>query len=123
MQLPSEAGLVLNGSYIIFSCVGGYVNTGGSLNVTCNANSSWSLFPKCVSTCGDVPVVANGYASNATSIQYNNNIYQRNVQFTCYPGYVRVNSSGQSWVSCSNGVWDPLPVCAGMLLMLKLILN
>jgi len=52
MQLPSETGLVLNGSYIVFSCITGYVNTGGSLNLTCNNNNSWSQFPNCVLNTG-----------------------------------------------------------------------
>ena len=52
IQLPSEPGLVLNGSYIVFSCINGYINTGGSLNVTCNTNSLWSQFPNCVSNTG-----------------------------------------------------------------------
>ncbi len=52
MQLPTEAGLVLNGSYIVFSCITGYVNTGGSLNVTCNSNNAWSQFPNCVLNTG-----------------------------------------------------------------------
>jgi hypothetical protein len=52
MQLSTETGLVLNGSYIVFSCINGYVNMGGSLNVTCSASGSWSPFPNCVSGSG-----------------------------------------------------------------------
>ncbi len=52
MQLSTETGLVLNGSYIVFSCINGYVNMGGSLNVTCSASGSWSPFPNCVSSSG-----------------------------------------------------------------------
>ncbi len=52
MELQTEVGLVLNGSYIVFSCITGYVNTGGSLNVTCNNNNSWSQFPNCVLNTG-----------------------------------------------------------------------
>ena len=54
MQLSSETGSVLNGSYIVFSCVSGYVNTGGSLNVTCSSSGSWSSFPNCVLSGGGV---------------------------------------------------------------------
>ena len=50
--LPSEPGLVLNGSFIVFSCLSGYVNTGGSLNVTCGNNGVWSPFPNCVQSSG-----------------------------------------------------------------------
>ncbi len=52
MQLPTETGLVLNGSYIVFSCINGYVNIGGSLNLTCNNNNSWSQLPNCVLNTG-----------------------------------------------------------------------
>ncbi len=52
IQLSSETGLVLNGSYIVFSCINGYVNMGGSLNVTCSSSGSWSPFPNCVSSSG-----------------------------------------------------------------------
>jgi hypothetical protein len=52
MQLSTETGLVLNGSYIVFSCINGYVNMAGSLNVTCSASGTWSPFPNCVSSSG-----------------------------------------------------------------------
>ncbi len=52
MELPTETDLVLNGSFILFSCMSGYVNTGGSLNLTCNNNNSWSQFPNCVLNTG-----------------------------------------------------------------------
>ena len=53
--LPSEPGLVLNGSFVVFSCISGYVNTGGSLNVTCGNNGAWSPFPNCVQSSGSGP--------------------------------------------------------------------
>jgi len=146
MQLSTDPDSMMNGSYIVFSCINGYVNTGGSLNVTCNTNSGWSQFPNCVSStqtttmssntgqgslttqqvssnCDNVPSVANGYVSNETFIQYANNSYQRQVEFRCNPGYMHVNTSGRRLVSCNNGVWDPLPVCARMLFMSKSIVN
>jgi hypothetical protein len=49
LQLPTEPDLVLNGSYIVFSCISGYVNTGGNLNVTCHTSGVWSRLPNCVS--------------------------------------------------------------------------
>jgi hypothetical protein len=58
MQLSTETGLVLNGSYIVFSCINGYVNMGGSLNVTCSASGTWSPFPNCVSSSGSVFMTA-----------------------------------------------------------------
>ncbi len=109
-----SSSTVQSGSYIVFSCVGNLVNVGGSLNVTCNINGSWSQFPQCVSNCNDIPFIANGYSSNATAVTYSNNTYQRKVCYTCNIGYVSVNTPGQSWVSCTNGVWGPLPVCTCM---------
>ena len=48
MQLPYEPTLILAGSFIVFSCVSGYTNVGGNLNVTCGINNQWSPFPRCV---------------------------------------------------------------------------
>ena len=48
MRAPDDSTVILNGSYIVFSCMNGYTNMGGNLNVTCNANGTWSPFPKCV---------------------------------------------------------------------------
>jgi hypothetical protein len=55
LQLASESNLVLNGSFIVFNCISGYVNTGGSLNVTCSSSGAWSQFPNCVPSGGVVP--------------------------------------------------------------------
>jgi len=52
MQPQGNTDAILNGSYIVFSCVSGYTNNGGTLNVTCNSNGSWSQFPNCVSSSG-----------------------------------------------------------------------
>ncbi|CAF3900735.1 unnamed protein product [Rotaria magnacalcarata] len=201
MQTSQNTSIVLSGSYIVFACVTGYTNTGGSLNLTCSSSGVWSPYPNCVSNtqtttmssnsaatcsyssnllsiangyastwsgimtptgiqalsgatitymctppynlvgnsvmtcnngvwsaqpvclangvttvnpssnCANVPQIANSYVSRATSIQYINNQYQRKIQFTCNPGYILASTSGQSLVSCLNGVWDPLPVC------------
>jgi hypothetical protein len=43
-----DSTVVLNGSYAVFSCMSDYTNMGGSLNVTCSANGTWSPFPNCV---------------------------------------------------------------------------
>jgi hypothetical protein len=47
-----NSALMQAGSYIVFSCVGTYMNTGGSLNVTCYTNGSWTPFPNCVPNTG-----------------------------------------------------------------------
>lgn len=52
MQFPDEPAFILGGSFIVFSCVGGYTNVGGNLNVTCGINNHWSPFPRCVSSNG-----------------------------------------------------------------------
>lgn len=47
MQSQGDSNSVLTGSYIVLACLNGYTNTGGSLNVTCFTNGSWSPFPNC----------------------------------------------------------------------------
>ena len=42
-----DSNAVLNDSYIVFTCASGYINVGGSLNVTCLSTGSWSQFPSC----------------------------------------------------------------------------
>ena len=51
-QPANDQTTVLNGSFIVFSCVSGYVNAGGSLNLTCGNNGMWSPFPNCVQSSG-----------------------------------------------------------------------
>ena len=43
-----DSSVVFVNSYIVLTCASGYVNTGGSLNVTCLGTGSWSQFPSCV---------------------------------------------------------------------------
>lgn len=137
-QLPTEPGVVLNGSFVVFSCMSGYVNTGGSLNLTCGDNGMWSPLPNCVlssqgtmasttrtpapvttvsnqptATCVDIPPVANAIVANATALQRNNMIFSRSVEYRCNPGFVHLEASGRRFVSCTDGRWDPLPMCIG----------
>jgi hypothetical protein len=65
--------------------------------------------------CTDIPTIANGYVSAATYIQNVNNVITRQIEFTCGTGYSHLNTSGSRSVSCTNGVWSTLPVCARML--------
>lgn len=129
---------MLDGSFIVFSCNNGFINTGGSLTVTCGSNGSWSPFPNCVSNpqattasttsgvvpgpttssqtstnCADVPSIPNGFVANATALQQNNMILSRTVEYSCKAGFVRLETSGQQRVSCTDGRWSPLPVCIG----------
>jgi hypothetical protein len=48
LNVFGNSALMQSGSYIVFNCMGTYINTGGSLNVTCNTNGSWTPFPNCV---------------------------------------------------------------------------
>ncbi len=49
---PDDSNAVLNGSYMVLACISGYTNTGGSLNVTCLANGTWTQFPNCILNSG-----------------------------------------------------------------------
>ena len=51
-QPANDQTTVLNGSFILFSCVNGYFNAGGSLNLTCGNNGMWTPFPNCVQSSG-----------------------------------------------------------------------
>lgn len=59
-QLPNDQSTVLNGSFIVFSCVSGFVNVGGSLNITCGNNGMWSPFPNCIQSSGGGPMTTMG---------------------------------------------------------------
>lgn len=48
MASSQETNAIFVNSYIVFACANGYVNTGGSLNVTCLSSGSWTQFPNCV---------------------------------------------------------------------------
>ena len=67
--------------------------------------------------CVGMPSVPHAYISNSTLMQLSNNSHRGQVHFTCNLGYTHVKESGERWVSCTNGVWSTLPVCAGILLM------
>lgn len=48
IEASDDSNIALNGSYVVFSCMDGYTNVGGSLNVTCDPTGEWSPLPKCV---------------------------------------------------------------------------
>jgi hypothetical protein len=52
MTDSQNTSAVFNSSYIVLACANGYTNTGGSLNVTCLGNGSWTQFPNCVLNTG-----------------------------------------------------------------------
>jgi hypothetical protein len=43
-----DATTVFVDSYIVLACAAGYMNNGGSLNITCLSSGSWTPFPNCV---------------------------------------------------------------------------
>jgi hypothetical protein len=71
MTDSQNTSAVFNGSYIVLACANGYSNTGGSLNVTCLGNGSWSQFPNCVSNTGSgsmtTTTIPTGSGSMATT--------------------------------------------------------
>ena len=67
IQVSGQSDLLANGSYIGFSCVSGFVNTGGNLNVTCQSSGSWTQFPNCVSTSGAACSIALSSTFNVTN--------------------------------------------------------
>jgi len=118
-------------SYILFNCSNGYTNTGGSYNVSCNANSAWSQpWPFCQSTTTQSPStltcpfsltmlqITNGYAvdtsgltlvSSGTTMAATPNSV---ITYTCLSPYTVDPSVGAS-VTCVNGQWSPssMPQC------------
>ena len=81
----------------------------GGVVVTTTTTSPFSS-----ARCVGVPSVVNAFVSNATLINFGNNSFQGQVQFTCKNGYSFTTTAARRWVSCNNGVWDPLPVCSGI---------
>ncbi|CAF4597909.1 unnamed protein product, partial [Rotaria magnacalcarata] len=134
MQLPQNTSTVLSGSYIVFACMTGYTNTGGSLNLTCTSNSAWSPFPNCVlNTSGGGSLtttttmsnnnnrvscafdattlnITNGYASNVSLSYTSSNTATGWAQFACVPGFALDSTVGSLYV-CNNGVWSTKPRC------------
>jgi hypothetical protein len=71
MTDSQNTSVVFNGSYILLACVNGYTNTGGSLNVICLSNGSWSQFTNCVLNTGSgamtTPTISTGSGSMMTT--------------------------------------------------------
>ena len=67
MQPSDNSSLILSGSYIVVTCMNGYINTGGSYNITCSGNGSWSSFPNCVlnTTGGSMTTAATPIGNNS----------------------------------------------------------
>ena len=55
-------------SFIIFACASGYVNTGGSLNVTCLSTGAWSQFPSCVLNNGAITTTTTSAMMTTTTM-------------------------------------------------------
>ncbi|CAF4947730.1 unnamed protein product, partial [Rotaria socialis] len=132
MQPPQNTSVILSGSYIVFVCITGYTNTGGSLNVTCSSSSSWSPFPSCALNTGgggslttttmpnnnglscafDTTTlnIMNGFSPNVSLTYTSSNTATGWVQFACVPGYALDATVGNLYI-CNNGVWSTKPRC------------
>lgn len=91
-------------SYALFSCRNDYVNIGGNLNVTCNADDRWGPFPKCVPqipalTCrysSSIRTLANGYSSNLDSLLLSTEDQAESrsfIDYRCTPPYTLTGNS------------------------------
>ena len=58
-------------SFIVFACASGYVNTGGSLNVTCLSTGSWTQFPNCVLNNGAITTTTTTLVTMTTTVGSN----------------------------------------------------
>ncbi|CAF0789085.1 unnamed protein product [Adineta ricciae] len=132
MAASADALVVFNDSYIVLACANGYVNTGGSLNVTCLSNGSWTQFPNCILSTGSGSLTTTTIATSNglpctidpnTSFNITNGYYTLSslgytsttaatgwIQFTCMPGYVLDPNIGALY-NCNNGVWSTKPQC------------
>ncbi|CAF1497655.1 unnamed protein product, partial [Adineta steineri] len=125
-QIPEESTLVHNGSYVVFSCMSGYTNAGGNLNVMC-MNGSWTQAPECVpisqvtkvsstgkSACpylASMINITNGHASNLSGLTLSVENKAASGSFIDYQCVSPFTLKGNSRMICENGVWSALPVC------------
>ncbi|XP_053376387.1 uncharacterized protein LOC123533517 isoform X2 [Mercenaria mercenaria] len=100
VSLPE--GKTTYGNSAIISCLEGY-NPLGSTPVSCLANGSWEVWPKCkAEDCGDP-------SPNKGSANTTETTYGTVVEITCSSGF---NLSGNSTIVCqSDGTWSDNPVC------------
>ena len=122
MQIPEETTLVRNGSYVEFSCMSGYTNVGGNLNVKC-INGSWTQAPKCVpvsqvtmvsSTCHystSMLNITNGYAADLNGLVFTAESKAASGSFIDYQCARSYTLKGNSRMICENGTWSAQPVC------------
>jgi hypothetical protein len=131
VQPADNKTVVFGGSYIVVNCSSNYTYMGGSLNITCFANNSWSQFPNCVlsaqtttvssgsvGTCAYSPnllAITNGYATYGYGLQMpttSQAISGAYIDYVCMSPYTLV---GNSRMMCANGSWLAQPVCSGKL--------
>ena len=132
LQAFNETTVVLTGSFVVFTCANGYVNNGGNLNLTCNADGSWSTpLPNCVLSSGGSQTtlpptngqfcpysstmlnITNGYASSWTNLilaTANLATSGSYIDYMCSSPFTMV---GNSRVTCVNGAFTAQPVCTG----------
>jgi hypothetical protein len=127
-QLPGDNTTV----YAVLMCMSGFINTGGSLNVTCNTDGNWSRLPNCVlnsggvmttttmppSTSGRCPyttasfTIANGFLSQTNNLLLfpDTSTASGSVMFGCQSGFTIDPSIGAT-MTCVNGAFTPQPRC------------
>ena len=136
-----DSSVIFANSFIVFTCASGYVNTGGSLNVTCLNTGLWSQFPSCVLNTSGITTtttsaamtttlspstglactidtstftIANGYYSSSALTYTSATTALGSIQFTCMPGYALDATIGATY-SCNSGIWSTKPRCSGMM--------
>lgn len=138
ITLPQDTNAVVSGSYVVLACLDGYINAGGNMNVTCLSSGSWSQFPSCVrGTQATTTTVAtgtgmycsydasrltipNGYATSYSGIMSptaNLAVSGAYINYVCASPYVL---SGNSQITCTNGVWSTSPICTCMYISIKI---
>ena len=102
MAASADAVVVFNDSYIVLACANGYVNTGGSLNVTCLSNGSWTQFPNCILSTGSGSLTT-------TTIATSNGLpctIDPNTSFNITNGYYTLSSLGYTSTTAATGKYN-----------------
>ena len=129
VQTPDDTTVVLSGSFATFMCASGFMNVGGSLNLTCNADGNWSPLPNCAmggmttaapsaggSLCpysSALLSIPNGYASSWTGLMLLNSTHALSGSFIDYMCLPSFTLGGTSRIMCTNGAWSAQPTCMG----------
>ena len=130
MRVTYDASMVASGSFLVFTCMTGYINMGGSLNMTCGMDGTWGSFPNCTmgtmitttaSSMGGKSClystamlsIQNGTASDWSGLMLLNRTHALSGSFIDYVCMASFNMVGSSRMMCTNGAWSAPPVCMG----------